>query len=94
MLIVKIKVAPNSGTNKWILDKAGRLKCFLKNPPERGRANQELIKLIADALRLPQSDIELISGLTDRTKRVRINVSYDLSTFLSKVGITVQQNLF
>jgi uncharacterized protein (TIGR00251 family) len=94
MLIVEIKVVPNSGTNKWVRDKTGRLKCFLKNLPERGRANQELIKLIADALRLPQSDIEIISGLTDRTKRVRINVLYDLPTFLSKVGIVIQQNLF
>jgi len=43
-LVFDLKVVPRSGRNKWVLDKSGKLKCYLKSPPEKGLANKELIK--------------------------------------------------
>jgi uncharacterized protein (TIGR00251 family) len=44
----------------------------LHSPPEKGRANDELIDLLARALKLPRVNITLIRGATSRLKTVRI----------------------
>jgi len=44
----------------------------LNSAPEKGRANDELIDLLARALKLPRSSITLIRGATSRFKTVRI----------------------
>ncbi len=93
-LLCSIKVVPSSGRNAWKLDKNGQLKCFLKNPPEKGRANRELIKLLAGALSLSQSEISIVSGLTSRTKRLRIQTDLSQEQLLAKLGIELQQELF
>jgi uncharacterized protein YggU (UPF0235/DUF167 family) len=43
-LVVEIKMVPRSGVYRWQFDRAGRLKCHLTLPPEKGLANQELVK--------------------------------------------------
>ncbi len=62
-LIIEVKVVPSSGKQQWVLDKAGKLKCYIKSPPERGLANQEIITLLAKALKLPQENLVLSRGL-------------------------------
>jgi uncharacterized protein YggU (UPF0235/DUF167 family) len=52
-LIITIKVFPSSGQQKWMVDKAGNLKGYVKSPAQEGRANQELIRNLAKALKLP-----------------------------------------
>ena len=37
-LVIEIKVFPSSGRQKFVIDKSGKLKCYLKNPPEKGKA--------------------------------------------------------
>ena len=93
-LTVEIKVVPSSGRNTWMLDKAGTLKCYLKSPPERGLANKELIKLIAKALGIPKSDVEIVAGATSRKKRIKIETNITLEQFLAALGIERQQSLF
>lgn len=86
-LIVEIKVVPQSGRQEWQLDKNGQLKCFLKSAPEKGKANQELIKFIAHTLKIPQYHIELISGQTTRLKKVKIFTDLSYEQFLAKLGL-------
>ena len=93
-LIISIKVTPSSGRNGWILDKNGALKCYLKNPPEKGKANKELIKLIAEAVSCPKNRVIIVSGLTSRNKRVKIDAEISSEEFYEKVGIERQQKLF
>lgn len=87
MFLVEVRVVPSAGRNKWMLDKAGRLKCYLKNPPERGLANKELIKLFADVLQIAQQEITIVSGATSRTKRVSINCSLTFDQLLKKLDL-------
>ena len=40
--------------------------------PERGRANKALLRLLADTLGLPKTDVSLVSGHTGRDKVVEL----------------------
>lgn len=93
-LIAEIKVVPQSGRNEWVLDKSGKLKCYLKSPPERGLANKELVKILAQKLGVVQSAVELISGHTSRNKRVKIEGVASLEHLIALLGIERQQNIF
>lgn len=86
-LILDVKVVPSSGQNKWVVDKSGKLKCYLKSAPERGLANYELVTIIAKALRLTKADVTIVSGGTSRNKRVKIVSSYALQEILEKFGV-------
>lgn len=93
-LIVSIKVFPASGRQEWVFDnKAQLLKCYIKSAPERGRANKEVLKMIAEATNLPAREIFLLSGDKDRRKRFKINLDIDLSQFLNMLGLAQQHSI-
>jgi uncharacterized protein (TIGR00251 family) len=48
------------------------LKVALTAPPERGKANQELLELLAEVLDVPVRAIRLVAGASSRDKRVVI----------------------
>ncbi|HJM68324.1 MAG TPA: DUF167 domain-containing protein [Candidatus Babeliales bacterium] len=93
-LVIEVKVVPSSGRNKWALEMNGTLKCFLKSAPERGRANQELLKLVAKAVGVPLCDVYLLSGDKQRHKRVKIDSQLSYEQFLNRVGIEHQASVF
>ena len=96
-LMVTIKVVPSSGKQICKLDKSGTLKCYLKNPPEKGLANQELIQMLAKKLGIPQTAIHLISGASARTKTLKIEHTLSLAEFYQYLEIqepSIQQSLF
>ena len=53
----------------------GALKLSVKAPPERGKANREVLALVAEAFGLAPSDVELVSGETSPDKVVRLPLS-------------------
>lgn len=50
----------------------GTLKISLHAPPEGGKANAELIRLLADEFDVSMQQVELLSGAGDRRKLVRV----------------------
>ena len=44
----------------------------INSPPERGRANRELVKKLAAHFRVSKDRVRIISGLTSRKKIVEI----------------------
>ena len=48
------------------------LKVRLQAPPVDGKANAALIEFFSDVLDIPRNRIEILSGATDRNKRVLI----------------------
>ena len=91
-IILQIKAAPASGRRGFVYHKEGMLKCFLKSPPERGLANDELIAQIADLLKIPKNKIQLIAGVTSRSKRVLIDVPYSQQEVMHKLGVISGEN--
>jgi len=71
---LRIKVAPRQPHTEFfgILDD-GTLKIRLKALPEKGRANTELVRFLAEELCIKKDRIEILMGGADTTKMVRIN---------------------
>jgi uncharacterized protein len=44
------------------------LKVSVRSPPEDGKANKELLELLAEAWKLPKSSLSLLSGDSSRQK--------------------------
>ncbi len=93
-LTFQVKVTPSAGRVAWVLDKSGILKCYLKSPPEQGKANKELIKLLAKALKVTSADVEIVSGLASRTKRITVATNITFEDLIALLGIERQTMLF
>ncbi|KAB8319857.1 DUF167 domain-containing protein [Tolypothrix campylonemoides VB511288] len=71
----KVKVKPNSKLQKIDEQPDGSLSVHLKSPPVDGKANKELIKLLAEKFDVPKSHITIKSGLSSRQKLVEIDTN-------------------
>ena len=90
-LIIEIKVTPSSGRQQFVLDnKSDQLKCYLKSAPERGKANEELIKFLSQKLSTTKNSISIIFGATSRKKGLKIDLDIRFDELLSKLGIERQ----
>ena len=92
--IVIIKVVPGSGKQGWTVDSAGQIKCYLKSQPEKGRANKELVKLLARDLKIARGHITIVGGATSRTKRIRIADDAVCSDMLQRLGLAKQTQIW
>ena len=63
---------PRAGRSGFAGLRDGALLVRLAAAPVDGAANDELIALIAKALRIPKRDITIVSGERSRSKRIRI----------------------
>lgn len=69
---IQIKVKPNSKHQKIEEGTDGSLTVRLKSPPVDGKANQELIEILAKKFGVAKSQIVIKSGLSSRNKLVEI----------------------
>ena len=68
----EVRVAPRASRNAIVGVHEGALKVSLTAPPVEGAANEALRKLLAKALGVPKSNIEIIRGERGRNKVLRI----------------------
>ncbi|PZV02654.1 MAG: hypothetical protein DCF32_14835 [Leptolyngbya sp.] len=73
MTVLTVRVKPNARQQKAICLNDGSWLLHLKAPPQEGRANQELIALLAQALGVPKAQVHIKSGHSARVKRVEID---------------------
>ena len=67
--VVNVKAQPNARRNLIVGEQAGALKVAVTAPPDKGRANDSIVLVLADALGLKRSQVELIAGATSRAKK-------------------------
>ena len=72
-----LRVTPSAKRNEisglWTgADGEQRLAVKVTAPPDKGKANAAVVKLLAHALRLPKSSLTVASGETSRLKTVAI----------------------
>ena len=77
-ILLRVRLTPNSSScNKGDVfgDAAGReyLKISVVSVPEKRKANHELIKFLSKQLKEAKGCFEIISGETDRCKRILIS---------------------
>lgn len=78
--LLRVRLSPNSSSVKIAgttqnADGEIYLKISVTVVPEKGKANQELINYLAKQLRLPKSALEIVSGTTDRWKKINISLT-------------------
>lgn len=69
-------------------DGAPVLKVSVTAPPEAGRANEALLRLLAERWRLPRRDLTLVGGATSRSKI--IHVAGEPTTVLSRLAAELE----
>jgi len=69
----RIKVIPKARRAGVTQNADGSLTVKLNTAPEKGKANRELIDLLAEWFDVAKSDLEIVRGLTSRNKLVRIH---------------------
>jgi uncharacterized protein (TIGR00251 family) len=69
----EVRVAPRASRNRVIGVQDGALKVALTAPPVDGAANEALTKLIAKALGVAKSDVEILRGDRARVKLLRVH---------------------
>ena len=92
-LVITLKVVPNAKKTKVQLESSGEFKLYLKAPPIDGKANQELICYFSDVLKIPKKEVEILSGLTTRIKRIALHIELTKEELLQKLGIEEQLRL-
>ena len=68
-------VQPRSSRNQVVGFHGNALKVKIKAPPVEGAANKMCIAVLAKALNVPKSAIELVSGQTARIKRLLVKIA-------------------
>jgi uncharacterized protein (TIGR00251 family) len=68
---IQVKVKPDSKTEE--LSREGDTFIIkVKEPPKEGKANQAVIKLLAEHFGVPQSQIKILSGFRSRNKVIEV----------------------
>jgi uncharacterized protein len=70
--VIQVKVKPGARASVLEETSAGVWAAQLKSPPVEGKANQELIALVARHFRCRKSAVSIKSGASGRMKLVRI----------------------
>ena len=80
--VLPVRAQPGARKNAVTGEHAGALKVAVTAPPEDGRANDAVVRLVSDALGVPA---ELVSGFTSRDKVVAVDgvTAADIERLLS-----------
>ena len=73
MKIIQVKVKPNAHVSTLEEIENGPWLAQLKSPPVDGKANKELVALMAQHFGYPKSAISIKSGASGRMKLVKID---------------------
>lgn len=77
---IRLKVVPGSRKDEIVGTYGDRLKLKVAAPPEDGKANAAVCKLLAKALKLNDRDVTIVTGATNPEKIARIAKVCDLSS--------------
>lgn len=72
--VIQVKVKPNSRASVLEQKDDGTWLAQLKSPPVDGKANEELLTLVAKHFECRKSDVSIKAGASARVKLIRIEV--------------------
>ena len=70
--VIQVKVKPSARASAFVEESPGLWSAQLKSPPVDGKANEELIALVAKQFGCRKSAVSIKSGASGRMKLVRI----------------------
>jgi len=68
---IQVKVKPNSKTQE-VSQEGNSFTVKVKEPPREGKANQAVVKLLAEHFGVPQSRVRILSGFGSRNKVIEV----------------------
>lgn len=71
-VLVRVKAVPGASRDQIVGSLGDRLKVRISAPPEGGKANDAIIRLLSTALGIGRSQIELVSGRSRAEKVFRL----------------------
>ncbi len=74
-LTLKLKVVPRASRDAVVGWMGNRLKIAVTAPPEKGRANAAVVKLLARTLGIPGSNLRITAGKSSPAKTVSIDAA-------------------
>lgn len=76
-ILLFIKVIPRASKNEIVEMSDDFLKIKIKAVPEKGKANQALIKFLADFFEVPQNGVKIVKGQNQPLKIVFVPMGVD-----------------
>ncbi|MBS0447008.1 MAG: DUF167 domain-containing protein [Proteobacteria bacterium] len=73
-MLIEVRVKPNARASLLTQSDDGRWVAQLKAAPIDGKANAELVALVAERFGCRRSAVSIASGASGRIKRIRIDV--------------------
>jgi len=74
-VFMQVKVKPKARTSSLVQAADGTWLAKLKSPPVDGKANEELIALVAEHFRCRKAAVSIRSGASGRVKLVKVEAS-------------------
>jgi uncharacterized protein len=71
-MLIEVRVKPRSRVSELVRESTGTWIARIQAPPVDGKANVELIGLVAERFSCPKSAVSIKSGASGRVKLVRI----------------------
>lgn len=72
-VVIAVKVIPNASNDQISGCIGDRLKIRVSAPPQSGKANKSVCRLLAKALGVRSKDVSVIAGHTNPLKKVEVN---------------------
>lgn len=70
---LRLRVKPGARRTRLVGPHGGALKLEVQAPPERGKANAAVVKLLAATLAVPKTAVQITSGHSGHDKTVEIS---------------------
>ena len=71
--VISVRVKPGSRKGPLVETGAdGELTVYVREPAVEGKANEAVVRLLAEHLGVAPSRLDLVSGATSRVKRFRV----------------------
>lgn len=78
-MIIKVKVSSKAKISRVVQEDSHTFKVFVKSPPENGKANQEVIFLLAEHFRVPKNRVLIKFGKHHKNKLIEITDCLDVA---------------
>jgi uncharacterized protein (TIGR00251 family) len=75
-ITLRVKVKPNSRVASLVQASDGTWQARVKAPPVDGKANAELVALVADHFKCRKAAVHIRSGANGRDKLVKVDASW------------------
>jgi len=72
-VVIDVHVQPGGSRDEVVGRHGDALKVKVTAPPEGGRANDAVCRVLADAFGVSRSSVAVVPGATTRRKRIRID---------------------